>query len=235
MLTDNVKQNSHTEWIQRFRDCDKIENEKIIHKELFPEKPGLTMGEVIRITGDKTKHEAILVTDVGQHQMVASRYFKFRKPKSNVTSGGLGTMGFGLPASLGAQLGAPDRTVVAVIGDGGFQMTIQELGTIAQNKLPVKIIILNNNFLGMVRQWQQLFFDKRYSFTELQNPDFIMIAKGFGIEGHKVEVREDLEKGIAKMINHHGPYLLEVVIEKEDNVFPMVPTGASVSDVILEP
>ncbi len=235
MLTDNVKENSHGEWLQRFKDCDKIEKEKIIDNELFPEKPGLTMGEVIRITGDKTNHEAILVTDVGQHQMVASRYFKFRKPKSNVTSGGLGPMGFGLPASLGAQLGAPDRTVVAVIGDGGFQMTIQELGTIAQNKLPVKIIILNNNFLGMVRQWQQLFFDKRYSFTELQNPDFIMIAKGFGIEGHKVEVREDLEKGISKMINHHGPYLLEVVIEKEDNVFPMVPTGASVSDIILEP
>lgn len=235
MLTDNVKENNHDEWLKRFRDCDKIENEKIIHKELFPDKPGLTMGEVIRITGDKTNHEAILVSDVGQHQMVASRYFKFRKPKSNVTSGGLGTMGFALPASIGAQLGKPERTVVAVIGDGGFQMTIQELGTIAQNKLPVKIIILNNNFLGMVRQWQQLFFDKRYSFTELQNPDFITIAKGFGIEGHKVEVRDDLEKGISKMINHHGPYLLEVVIEKEDNVFPMVPTGASVSDVILEP
>jgi acetolactate synthase-1/2/3 large subunit len=235
MLIDNVKANSHKKWLQQFKDCDKIEHEKIIHKELFPEKPGLTMGEVIRIAGDKTNHEAILVSDVGQHQMVASRYFKFRKSKSNVTSGGLGTMGFGLPASLGAQLGAPDRTVIAVIGDGGFQMTIQELGTIAQNKLPVKIIILNNNFLGMVRQWQQLFFDKRYSFTELQNPDFIAIGKGFGIDGHKVEVREDLEKGISKMINHHGPYLLEVVIEKEDNVFPMVPTGASVSDIILEP
>ena len=235
MLIDNVKENKHEEWLARFHECDVIEEEKIIHKELFPEKPGLTMGEVIRITGDKTNHEAILVSDVGQHQMVASRYFKFRKSKSNVTSGGLGTMGFGLPASLGAQLGAPDRTVVAVIGDGGFQMTIQELGTIAQNKLPVKIIILNNNFLGMVRQWQQMFFDKRYSFTELQNPDFIAIAKGFGIDGHKVEVREDLEKGVSKMINHHGPYLLEVVIEKEDNVFPMVPTGASVSDIILEP
>ncbi len=235
MLIDNVKENSHEDWLARFRACDVIENKKIIHKELFPEKPGLTMGEVIRITGDKTNHEAILVSDVGQHQMVASRYFKFRKSKSNVTSGGLGTMGFALPASIGAQLGKPERTVVAVIGDGGFQMTIQELGTIAQNKLPVKIIILNNNFLGMVRQWQQLFFDKRYSFTELQNPDFITIAKGFGIEGHKVEVREDLEKGISKMIDHKGAYLLEVVIEKEDNVFPMVPTGASVSDVILEP
>lgn len=235
MLTENVKPNKHEKWLKRFEECMNIENEKIINKELFPEKPGLTMGEVIRIVGDKTNHEAILVSDVGQHQMVASRYFKFRKPKSNVTSGGLGTMGFALPASMGAQLGKPDRTVVAVIGDGGFQMTIQELGTIAQNKLPVKIVVLNNNFLGMVRQWQQLFFEKRYSFTELQNPDFITIAKGFGIDGHKVEVREDLEKGISRMINHHGPYLLEVVIEKEDNVFPMVPTGASVSDIILEP
>lgn len=235
MLTENVKPNRHDEWLNKFKECHEIENEKIIHKDLFPEKPGLTMGEVIRIAGDKTNHEAILVTDVGQHQMVASRYFKFRQPRSNVTSGGLGTMGFGLPASMGAQLGAPNRTVIAVIGDGGFQMTIQELGTIAQNKLPVKIIVLNNNFLGMVRQWQQLFFEKRYSFTELQNPDFIMIGKGFGIEGHKVEVRGDLEKGIQKMIDHPGPYLLEVVIEKEDNVFPMVPSGASVSDVMLEP
>lgn len=235
MLTENVKENKHDEWLQRFRDCDKIENEKIIHNELFPEKPGLTMGEVIRITADQTNHEAILVTDVGQHQMVASRYFKFRKSKSNVTSGGLGTMGFALPASMGAQLGALDRTVVAVIGDGGFQMTIQELGTIVQNKLPVKIIVLNNNFLGMVRQWQQLFFEKRYSFTELQNPDFIKIGEGFGIEGHKVVERKDLEEGIERMLKHDGPYLLEVVIEKEDNVFPMVPTGASVSDVILEP
>jgi acetolactate synthase I/II/III large subunit len=235
MLTDNVKPNKHEDWLAEFRECDRIEHEKIIDKELFPEKQGLTMGEVIRIAGDKTNHEAILVTDVGQHQMVASRYFKFRIPRSNVTSGGLGTMGFGLPASMGAQLGAMDRTVIAVIGDGGFQMTIQELGTIAQNKLPVKIIILNNNFLGMVRQWQQLFFEKRYSFTELQNPDFIMIGKGFGIEGHKVEVRDDLEAGIQRMIDYPGPYLLEVVIEKEDNVFPMVPSGASVSDVMLEP
>ncbi len=235
MLTENVKENNHDEWIARFRECDKIENEKIIQKDLYPEKPGLTMGEVIRIAAEKTKHKAILVTDVGQHQMIASRYFKFRNSKSNVTSGGLGTMGFGLPASMGAQLGKPERTVISVIGDGGFQMTIQELGTIAQNKLPVKIIVLNNNFLGMVRQWQQLFFEKRYSFTELQNPDFITIAKGFGITGHKVEKREDLDSGVQKMLDHNGPYLLEVVIEKEDNVFPMVPTGASVSEVILEP
>ena len=235
MLTANVKENKHDEWLEEFHKCMQIEKEKVIDKDLHPTKPGLTMGEVIRLASEKTNHDAILVTDVGQHQMVAQRYFKFKTSRSNVTSGGLGTMGFCLPASMGAQLGAPDRTVIAVIGDGGFQMTIQELGTIAQNKLPVKIIVLNNNFLGMVRQWQQLFFDKRYSFTELQNPDFIMIGKGFGIEGHKVEKREDLEAGVQKMMDHDGPYLLEVVIEKEDNVFPMVPTGASVSDVLLEP
>ncbi|MBN1986313.1 MAG: biosynthetic-type acetolactate synthase large subunit [Prolixibacteraceae bacterium] len=234
MLTENVKENNHDEWIERFRKCDMIENEKIIHKDLYPEKPGLTMGEVIRIAAEKTNHEAILVTDVGQHQMIASRYFKFRNSKSNVTSGGLGTMGFGLPASMGAQLGRPDRMVIAVIGDGGFQMTIQELGTIVQNKLPVKIIVLNNNFLGMVRQWQQLFFEKRYSFTELQNPDFIAIGKGFGMEGKKVENREDLDAAVQQMLDYNGPYLLEVVIEKEDNVFPMVPTGAAVSEIILE-
>ncbi|WP_167608767.1 biosynthetic-type acetolactate synthase large subunit [Maribellus sediminis] len=235
MLTANVKENQHSEWLGEFNKCMAIEKEKVIDKDLHPTKPGLTMGEVIRLASEKTNHDAILVTDVGQHQMVAQRYFKFKTSRSNVTSGGLGTMGFCLPASMGAQLGAPDRTIIAVIGDGGFQMTIQELGTIAQNKLPVKIIVLNNNFLGMVRQWQQLFFDKRYSFTELQNPDFIMIGKGFGIEGHKVEKREDLDAGVQKMIDHDGPYLLEVVIEKEDNVFPMVPTGASVSDVLLEP
>ncbi len=234
MLLENVKTNKHEDWLAKFRECDKIENEKIIKKDLYPEKPGLTMGEVIRIAGEKTNHNAILVSDVGQHQMIASRYFKFRQSKSNVTSGGLGTMGFGLPASMGAQLGKPNRTVIAVIGDGGFQMTIQELGTIAQNNLPVKIIVLNNHFLGMVRQWQQLFFEKRYSFTKLQNPDFITIAKGFGIPGLKVDVREDLESGVQKMIDHDGPFLLEVTIEKEDNVFPMVPTGASVSDIMLE-
>ncbi len=235
MLTGNVKENSHTEWLKEFRKCDAIEFQKVIEKDLHPTKPGLTMGEVVRIASEKTNHEAILVTDVGQQQMIASRYFQFTKPRSNVTSGGLGTMGFGLPASIGAQLAAPGRKVVAMIGDGGFQMTIQELGTIAQNELPVKIIILNNHFLGMVRQWQQLFFEKRYSFTELKNPNFIMIAKGFGIEGHKVDYREDLEAGIQRMIDFPGPYVLEVTIEKEDNVFPMVPSGASVSDVMLEP
>ncbi len=234
MLTANVAENNHEGWLQEFRKCDAIENEKVWKKDLYPTKPGLTMGEVIRITSEKTNHEAILVTDVGQHQMIAQRYFKFKNSRSNVTSGGLGTMGFCLPACMGAQLGAPDRTVIAVIGDGGFQMTIQELGTIAQNNLPVKIIVLNNNFLGMVRQWQQMFFDRRYSFTELHNPDFIMIGKGFGIEGHKVSERENLDASIQKMIDHDGPYLLEVTIEQEDNVFPMVPTGASVSEIILE-
>ena len=235
MLIDNVNPNNHDNWHNEFKKCDAIENEKVIQKDLYPTKPGLTMGEAVRIVSEKTNNEAILVTDVGQHQMIAQRYFGFKKSRSNVTSGGLGTMGFCLPAAMGAQLGAPGRTVVGVVGDGGFQMTIQELGTIAQNKLPVKIMLLNNNFLGMVRQWQQLFFDKRYSFTELHNPDFITIGKGFGIDGHTVDKREDLDASIQKMLDHDGPYLLEVKIEKEDNVFPMVPTGASVSDVILEP
>ncbi|MEL7589183.1 MAG: biosynthetic-type acetolactate synthase large subunit [Prolixibacteraceae bacterium] len=234
MLTHNVKPNKHENWLREFRDSDQIEDDKVISKDVYPEKTGLTMGEAVRIASEQTNHEAILVTDVGQHQMIASRYFKFRHSRSNVTSGGLGTMGYAIPASVGAQLGAPDRTVVTFVGDGGFQMTLQELGTIVQNKLPVKIILLNNNFLGMVRQWQQLFFEKRYSFTELQNPDFIMITNGFGMPAHKVTRREELEDGIRKMMNHDGPYLLEVVVEKEDNVFPMVPSGASVSDIILE-
>lgn len=235
MLTQNVKANSHTEWVNEFRQADQVEYEKVIEKDLHPEKPGLTMGEVVRMVSEATGHDAILVTDVGQQQMIASRYFKFKRSKSNVTSGGLGTMGYALPASIGAQIAAPDRTVVAMIGDGGFQMTIQELGTIAQNKLPIKIVLLNNNFLGMVRQWQQLFFEKRYSFTELQNPDFIMIGKGFGIPGQKVDQRENLQAAIREMAEYPGPYLLEVVVEKEDNVFPMVPAGASVSEIMLEP
>ncbi|MEN6456430.1 MAG: biosynthetic-type acetolactate synthase large subunit [Prolixibacteraceae bacterium] len=234
LLTLNVKPANHDNWVREFRECEKIENEKVITKDLYPDKEGLTMGEAVRIASEKTNHDAILVTDVGQQQMIASRYFKFKRSKSNVTSGGLGTMGYAIPASLGAQLGAPDRTVICFVGDGGYQMTLQELGTIVQNKLPVKIILLNNNFLGMVRQWQELFFEKRYSFTELQNPDFIMITNGFGMAAHKVTQREDLEAGVQKMLDHDGPYLLEVVVEKEDNVFPMVPSGASVSDIILE-
>lgn len=235
MLTDNVKPNTHEAWVNEFREAGKVEFEKVIKKDLYPAKPGLTMGEVVKRISDKTRGEAILVTDVGQQQMIAVRYFEFTKSRSCVTSGGLGTMGYGLPASIGAQIAAPDRTVVAMIGDGGFQMTIQELGTIAQNKLPVKMVLLNNHFLGMVRQWQQLFFEKRYSFTELSNPDFITIARGFGIPGIKVDERSNLDTAVQQMLDHPGPFLLEVTIEKEDNVFPMVPSGASVSQIMLEP
>ncbi|HCY40536.1 MAG TPA: biosynthetic-type acetolactate synthase large subunit [Prolixibacteraceae bacterium] len=235
MLIGNVNQNSHEAWLQEFRDCDKIEYEKVISHDIHPKKVGLTMGEVIRIASEKTNNEAVLVTDVGQHQMIASRYFKFSKTRSNVTSGGLGTMGYALPASMGAKIGQPNRVVFAVAGDGGFQMTIQELGTIAQYGLDIKIIVLNNNFLGMVRQWQQLFFEKRYSFTEMKNPDFVGIAKAYGLASQKVTSRDQLEDAVQAMIDHQGPYVLEVVVEKEDNVFPMVPTGASVSDILLEP
>ncbi|MBW8332626.1 MAG: biosynthetic-type acetolactate synthase large subunit [Prolixibacteraceae bacterium] len=235
MLIGNVNQNSHEAWVQEFRDCDKIEYEKVISHDIHPKKVGLTMGEVIRIASEKTNNDAILVTDVGQHQMIASRYFKFSQPRSNVTSGGLGTMGYALPASMGAKIGQPDRVVFAVAGDGGFQMTIQELGTIAQYELDIKIIVLNNNFLGMVRQWQQLFFEKRYSFTEMKNPDFVGIAKAYGLASQKVTSRDQLEDAVQEMLDHKGPFVLEVVVEKEDNVFPMIPTGASISDILLEP
>lgn len=233
-LIEMVHPNDHTAWINEFHEKKAIEVEKVITHDLFPQKEGLTMGEVIRRVSDKVNGDGILVTDVGQHQMAASRYFQFKKSRSNVTSGGLGTMGFALPAALGAKLGSPDREVVAVIGDGGFQMTLQELATIFQTKAAVKIIILNNNFLGMVRQWQQLFFDKRYSFTEMTNPDFIKISEAYGIPAAKVTVREELDKGVEALLSSEGPFLLEVVVEKEDNVFPMVPSGASVSDIRLE-
>jgi acetolactate synthase-1/2/3 large subunit len=229
-----IKKNEREEWLNQFRNAYQYEYEKVIKNDILPEKKGLTMGEVVRIINEKMNGEAICITDVGQHQMIASRYFKFKHTRSLVTSGGLGTMGFGLPASFGAQTAMPDKTVVLFVGDGGIQMTIQELGTIAQNNAKVKIVLLNNNFLGMVRQWQQLFFDKRYSSTELKNPDFITIAKGFGIDGYKVETRDKLESSITQMLDHDGPYLLEVKVEKEDNVFPMVPAGASVSDIRLD-
>jgi acetolactate synthase-1/2/3 large subunit len=206
----------------------------VIKKDMYPEKPGLSMGEVIRRINENTNGDAILVTDVGQHQMIAARYTKFNHTRSVATSGGLGTMGFGLPAAIGAKLGAPDKQVVAIIGDGGFQMTIQELGTIYQTGTAVKIVLLNNDFLGMVRQWQQLFFDKRYSATELINPDFLTIAKGYCIDGQRVTIREDLDAAVKKMLDHNGPYLLEVKVEKEGNVFPMVPVGSSVSEIRLE-
>lgn len=235
MLIDNVNPNSHAGWVKEFHDCDKIEFEKVIEKDIYPTKPGLTMGEVVRVASEKTNHSAILVTDVGQQQMIASRYFQFTQSRSNVTSGGLGTMGYALPAAMGAKIGKPDRIVFAMAGDGGFQMTIQELGTIAQYDLDIKIIVLNNNFLGMVRQWQQMFFEKRYSFTEMKNPDFVGIAKAYGMASQKVTSRDQLENAIQEMLDHKGAYVLEVVVEKEDNVFPMIPTGASISDILLEP
>jgi acetolactate synthase-1/2/3 large subunit len=233
-LTKLVNNNTHDKWLKTFSDYYKIEYDKVIHNEINPTKIGLTMAEVIKEINTATEGNAVIVTDVGQHQMVACRYAKFNDSKSNVTSGGLGTMGFALPAALGAKMGAPEREVVAVIGDGGYQMTIQELGTIFQTGSAVKIVVLNNDFLGMVRQWQQMFFEKRYASTELINPDFVMIAKGYNIEANKVSKRSELTLAIKKMIESKKPYFLEVKVEKEDNVFPMIPTGASVSDIRLE-
>ena len=234
LLTSMVNKNSHKKWLDKFSSFYEIEYKKVIHNEINPTKKGLTMAEVIKEINNSTNGDAIIVTDVGQHQMVTCRYAKFNKSKSNVTSGGLGTMGFALPAALGAKMGAPEREVVAVIGDGGYQMTIQELGTIFQTGSAVKIVVLNNNFLGMVRQWQQMFFEKRYASTELVNPDFVTIAKGYYIEAEKVSERKDLKNAVEKMIRSKKPYFLEVTVEKEHNVFPMIPTGASVSDIRLE-
>ncbi len=233
-LTQKIEPKTHTDWIQKFKALDAIEQEKVIQKDLHPTKAGLTMGEAVEMINKHSKGDAIIVTDVGQHQMVACRYAKFNQSKSNVTSGGLGTMGFALPAAIGAKMGAPDREVVAIIGDGGYQMTIQELGTIFQQDVAVKIVVLNNDFLGMVRQWQQLFFDRRYASTEMVNPDFVTIAKGYHIEGTSVKDRPSLDKAVAKMMASKKPYFLEICVEKEDNVFPMIPTGASVSDIRLE-
>ena len=229
-----IKKKNHKNWVSKFRKLNDIEFNKVIDKEYNKKDGGISMAEVIKSVNNNTNGESILVTDVGQHQMVACRYTKFNLSKSNITSGGLGTMGFALPAAFGAKIGDKKREVIAVIGDGGFQMTIQELGSIYQNNTAVKIIILNNNFLGMVRQWQQLFFEKRYASTEMINPDFVAISKGYFIEASKVDKRKDLDSGIKKMLKHDGPYLLEVVIEKEENVFPMVPSGSSVADIRLE-
>ena len=234
LLTKIVKNNRHDKWLKTFSSYYKKEFEKVIENEINPSKLGLTMAEVIKEINLSTNGNAVIVTDVGQHQMVACRYAKFNESKSNVTSGGLGTMGFALPAALGAKMGAPNREVVAIIGDGGYQMTIQELGTIFQTGSAVKIVVLNNDFLGMVRQWQQMFFEKRYASTELVNPDFVTIAKGYYIDAERVSERKNLKLAIKKMIESKKPYFLEVKVEKEDNVFPMIPTGASVSDIRLE-
>jgi acetolactate synthase-1/2/3 large subunit len=233
-ILPHVEKKIYTDWLDRFHKLDTIEHDKVIDAELNPTKSGLTMGEVIKTINASSQGDAVVVTDVGQHQMIACRYAEFRQSKSNITSGGLGTMGFALPAALGAKMGAPDREVVAVIGDGGFQMNIQELGTIFQTQAAVKIVILNNDFLGMVRQWQQLFFDKRYASTEMVNPDFVKIAEGYFIESKRVTTRDDMTAAVAEMMKSDKPYLLEVCVEKENNVFPMIPSGASVSDIRLE-
>ncbi len=229
-----LNKNAHSEWLQKFKDLYAIEFEKVIKEELHPTKEELTMGEVINEINVQSEGKAAIVSDVGQHQMIACRYAEFNQTKSNITSGGLGTMGFALPAAIGAKMAAPERDVVAIIGDGGYQMTIQELGTIFQTKIPVKIVVLNNEFLGMVRQWQQLFFDKRYASTEMTNPDFITIAKGYHIEATRVTKREELATAVANMMASKDAYFLEVCVSKENNVFPMVPSGASVSDIRLE-
>ena len=234
LLTLGIEQKERTEWVNLFKDYAQKEYDQCIKDEIYPKTEEMTMGEVIRIVNEVSKGEAIMVTDVGQHQMVTCRYAQFNQTRSNVTSGGLGTMGFGLPAAIGAKFGALDRTVVAVIGDGGFQMTLQELGTIMQTGVDVKILILNNQFLGMVRQWQQLFHDKRYSFVDIQSPDYIMLAKSYGIEGAKVEHRDQLATAVKTMLESKGSYLLEVMVGKENNVFPMVPQGCSVSEIRLK-
>ena len=229
-ITENK---SHKKWHEKFKELYEIEYKKVIHDDLNPKKEGLTMGEVMKEINIQTKGDAAIVSDVGQHQMIACRYSNFNKTKSNITSGGLGTMGFALPAAIGAKMACPEREVVAVIGDGGYQMTIQELGTVFQTKAAVKIVVLNNDFLGMVRQWQQLFFDKRYASTEMVNPDFVKIAEGYYLKAKRVTKREDLAKAVEEMIKSDEPYFLEVVVEKEDNVFPMIPTGSSVSEIRL--
>ena len=233
-LIPMINPNKNEKWHKEFKDLHQVEYEEIIHPEINPTKEKLTMGEVLNAINKQTNGEAIIVSDVGQNQMFASRYADFKQSKSVVTSGGLGTMGFSLPAAIGAKLGAPKREVVAIIGDGGFQMTIQELGTILQTKIPLKIVVLNNEFLGMVRQWQELFFDKRYASTVMTNPDFIKIVEGYDIKAKRITKRENLSSTVSEMIASKNAYFLEVVVEKEGNVFPMIPTGATVSDIRLK-
>lgn len=234
LVTALIEERKHTEWLETFGQYKKKEFDCVIKAELYPENGGeLKMGEVVNKVSEATKHKAICVTDVGQHQMMATRYFKSTLPRSMVTSGGLGTMGFGLPAGIGAKYGAPDRTICIFVGDGGLQMSIQELGTILEYNIDVKIILLNNNYLGMVRQWQELFFDERYSETHLKNPDFVKIAEAYGIRGRKVTDRKELDGAIEEMLSHKGAYLLEAVVETKGMVYPMVPAGGSVTDILI--
>lgn len=234
LLLPLIKENKHEAWNNIFKEKYEIEFDTIINNDIHPTKPGLTMGEVIEQINLASNNKAVIVSDVGQHQMIACRYAKFSQTKSNITSGGLGTMGFALPAAIGAKMGAMDREVVAIIGDGGFQMTIQELGIIFQHKVPVKIVVLNNEHLGMVRQWQELFFERRYASTVMVNPDFVKIAEGYGIEAKRISERKDLKSTIQEMMASKEPYFLEVKVEQEDNVFPMIPSGASVSEIRLK-
>ncbi|MDS1032426.1 biosynthetic-type acetolactate synthase large subunit [Porphyromonadaceae sp. NP-X] len=233
-LTKLVKPARHTEWIDSFEIYKNTEYEKVIEREVFPKSGKITMGEVINKVSEATRHNAICVTDVGQNQMAAARYFKFSQTRSLITSGGLGTMGFGLPAAIGAKIASPDRTVCLFAGDGGFQMTIQELGTIMENNIGVKMIVLDNQFLGMVRQWQELFYEERYSFTKMKNPDFVAIGKAYNINGRLVNEREELDDAIAEMLKDDNPYLLVVNVERKGMVYPMIPAGTSVTNIILE-
>lgn len=234
LLTELVDKKQHTEWLEKFHEHTRQEIEAVIHNELNPTTDEMTMGEVIKELNALTKGNAVIVTDVGQHQMVACRYATLNKTRSNVTSGGLGTMGFALPAAIGAKFGARDRDVVAIIGDGGFQMTLQELGTIMQTGIDVKIIILNNSFLGMVRQWQELFNERRYSFVNIESPDFVALAAAYGIKGRAVKERKDLQSSLKEMMESKSSFLLEVAVTKENNVFPMVPQGCSVAEIRLK-
>ena len=233
-LTKLVRENKHTDWIASFDEHAKVEFENVIAKEVFPEAGPLNMGEVVRVVSEATNNEAILVTDVGQNQMMSARYFKYTKSRSIVTSGGLGTMGFCVPAAIGATFGCPDRMVCAFMGDGGLQMNLQELGTIMEQQAPVKMILLNNNYLGNVRQWQAMFFGGRYSFTPMVNPDYMLIAKAYGIPSRRVMNREELQEAVQEMITTNGPFLLEACVIEEGNVMPMTPPGGTVSEMLLD-
>lgn len=234
LLTELIQPQKHEEWIASFKPYEEKEFNQVIEKEVFPKEGPINMGEVVNAVSEATNNEAILVTDVGQNQMMACRYFKFTKPRSIVTSGGMGTMGFCLPAAIGATFGRPDRTVCAFMGDGGLQMTMQELGTVMEQKSPVKIILMNNNYLGNVRQWQAMFFNRRYSFTPMMNPDYMQIASAYGIASRRVMSREELNDGIQEMLSTAGPFLLEVCVVEEGNVLPMTPPGSSVNYMLME-